>query len=83
MALPGMTAVLEELRERSRWRLVVHPDDVEEARVAVITAHMVPQVQVVANRRVGPGDAYLLSPEVTYQFHGFNDNDSMTSKIGA
>lgn len=61
MDVQMLAAELERLRERSRWRLVVHPDDVEAATLAVIRAHLVPQVQVMEHQYMKPGTWVLIN----------------------
>jgi hypothetical protein len=85
MALEGLGTVLEALREQSRWSLVVHPDDADEARLAVIKAHLVPQVRVVEHRYMRQGDACLINPLATWQLltpqpMGFGSPDEVTER---
>jgi hypothetical protein len=61
MALAELTKALEELRERSRFRLVVHPDDADAARLEVISAHLVPQVQVMEHKYMRRGTWVLIN----------------------
>lgn len=87
MALEGLETVLEMLRERSRYKLLVHPDEADEARLAVIKSHLVPQVQVVAiiPTMVRRGDAWFISTDEAWQFHSVVDATSATTEtpIGA
>jgi hypothetical protein len=61
MDLADLTRMLEALREESRWRLLVRPEDADAARLAVIRAHLVPQVQVMEHQLVPAGQAYLVN----------------------
>jgi hypothetical protein len=61
MDVAELARALEELRERSRFRLVVHPDDADAARLAVIRMHLVPQVQVMEHRYMRRGTWLLIS----------------------
>jgi hypothetical protein len=61
MDLDELDAAFEVLRERTRWRAIVHPDDAEAVRLAVIRAHLVPQVRVQEHRHMPRGQVLLLN----------------------
>jgi hypothetical protein len=67
-----LNRALEDLRERSRFRLVVHPDDAEAVRLAVIAAQVVGLVQVVEDLGVPRGDWTLVNSAAVLDQLGLN-----------
>jgi hypothetical protein len=72
MDLAELEVTFERLRERSRWRAMVHPDDAEAVRLAVIRAHLVPQVQVLEHRYMPRGQVVLVNPLAVLDLIGLN-----------
>lgn len=61
MDLDELAVAFEQLRERSRWRAMVHPHDADKVRQLIIAAHLVGQVQVVEHRHIPRGQIVLLN----------------------
>ena len=83
MALEGLEPVLAMLYRRSQFKLIVHPDDLAEARRAVRHSYMLGLVRVVESRHMPRGDCLLMAADQIWSFRGVPDGSPVATEIGA